>query len=65
MRKMMVNSIDTEIIEMMFAEMATALGYDAWYECEEEWEDMELMLIGLGCDIETVENFFSEMAWDL
>ena len=54
-----------EMVEMMFAEMAGALGYEAWYECEEDWEAMAEIMIQSGMDEEEVTTFFSEMAWEL
>lgn len=55
-----------ELVEMVFAEMSIALGYEAWYESESEWEDMaEVMISMMGLDEEVVTVFFSDMAYDL
>jgi len=54
-----------EIVEMMFAEMCMALGYGAWYEAEEAWDDMAEVMIEAGIDADEVEEFFSEMSADL
>ena len=54
-----------EVIEIMFAEMVDALGYDAWYECEEDWEAMADIMVQAGLDEDEVAEFFSEMAWEL
>lgn len=54
-----------EMIEMMFSEMVSALGYDAWYECEDEWEGMEDVMVLAGLDATTVREFFAEMETDL
>ena len=53
------------MIERMFAEMVNALGYNAWYECEEEWEGMAEVMVAAGIDEDEVTLFFSEMAMDL
>lgn len=64
---MMITAIamDEEMMEEVFAEMCEALGYGAWYECEDAWEEMEEIMVGMGFDEEMVSAFFSEMAWDL
>ena len=54
-----------EMIEMVFAEMLVALGYSAWYEAEEAWDDMAEIMLQMGLDSAEVEEFFEEMAWDL
>lgn len=54
-----------EMIEMMFSEMVTALGYSTWYECEDEWEGMEDVMVLAGFDTDEVRDFFAEMEADL
>lgn len=54
-----------EIIENTFAEKMSALGYNAWYECENEWERIEDEMISMGLDRNEVRNFFREMEEEL
>lgn len=54
-----------EIIEMMFQEMAIALGFHTWYESEEEWEGMEEIMVLVGLPQDEVHDYFCEMAYDL
>jgi len=54
-----------EVVEMMFDEMASALGYDAWYETEELWDGMAEVMVSAGLDEKEVNSFFSDMAWEL
>ena len=53
------------MIEEMFAEMVSALGCSAWYECENEWEVMEEKMVASGLDANEVRDFFAEMEADL
>lgn len=54
-----------EMIENTFAEMMSDLGYNAWYECDNEWERMENEMISMGLDRDEVRNFFREMEEEL
>ena len=48
-----------------FAEMMEADGFEAWWACEEKWDEYEDQLLKEGFDKEMVEDFFTEMAWDI
>ena len=52
-------------IEIRFAEMAQAEGFEAWYETEARWEEWEEQMVTEGFDAEEVREFFNEMALDL
>lgn len=52
----------TDVIEMMFIEMAQALGFTTWYDSADEWEGMEEIIISAGLSEDDVYEFFSEMA---
>ena len=54
-----------EMMDMMFAEMMVALGFQAWWETEGEWEGMEEVMILAGLPQEEVRDYFREMAYEL
>lgn len=54
-----------EKMEIRFAEMMEADGFEAWWACEEKWDEYEAQLLKEGFDKEMVENLFNEMAWDI
>jgi len=56
---------DEELMEHVFAEILTSLGYEAWWSSEEAWDTIEEIMLSMGFDSEMVTNFFSEMAWEL
>ena len=53
------------LIELIFDEMMVTEGFKAWYETEDRWDDWGQIMLDAGCDADEVEEFFSEMAWDL
>lgn len=54
-----------EMIEERFAELASADGYETWWECESRWDEYSAQMIAEGLDEEAVEEFFSTMAYDM
>ena len=53
------------LIENTFEEIMTARGYNAWYECDDEWESIEEEMVSMGLDENEVRAFFQEMEEDL
>ena len=56
---------DFDLVSMVFADIITGLGFDAWYECESQWNDIEDVMLEMGLDEEIVSNYFAEMSWEL
>lgn len=54
-----------EMMYEMFAEMAQADGFEAWYESEGAWEEYEARMVAAGLDAEAVADFFEQLAWEL
>lgn len=61
----MTTEMMMEAIEDRFAELAQADGYEAWWDCEGQWELYEEQMIAEGLDADMVAEFFSEMAEEL
>ena len=49
----------------MFVEMFEADGFEAWFECESEWDRYEAAMVAAGVDADEAEDFFSQMCEDL
>jgi len=54
-----------DLVEEMFCELMEAEGFEDWFESEGRWEDWEARMVEAGLDADVVEEFFSDMAWDL
>ena len=54
-----------ERVEMAFAEMMESVGLEDWWESESYWEEWEGEMVASGLDAGAVEEFFSEMAYDM
>ena len=61
----MTTEMMMEAIEDRFAELAQADGYEAWWDCEGQWERYEEQMIAEGLDAEMVHDLFEEMAWEI
>lgn len=61
----MTTEMMMEAIEERFAELAQADGYEAWWDCEGQWERYEEQMIAEGLDAEMVHDLFKEMAEEL
>lgn len=61
----MTTEMMMEAIEERFAELAQADGYEAWWDCEGQWERYEEQMITEGLDAEMVHDLFAEMAEEL
>ena len=54
-----------DLVEEMFCGLMEAEGFEDWFESEGRWEDWEAQMVKAGLDADVVEEFFSDMAWDL
>lgn len=54
-----------DLVEEMFCELMEAENFEDWFESEGRWEDWEARMVEAGLDADVVEEFFSDMAWDL
>lgn len=61
----MTTEMMMEAIEERFAELAQADGYEAWWDCEGQWERYEEQMIAEGLDADMVHDLFAEMAEEL
>ena len=61
----MTTEMMMEAIEERFAELAQADGYEAWWDCEGQWERYEEQMIAEGLDAEMGHELFEEMAEEL
>ena len=54
-----------EMVETMFTEIASEMGYETWWDAEEAWEEIETEMIARGCDADATAELFADMAADL
>ncbi len=64
-KKKEVNKMMRDLVEEMFCELMEAENFEDWFESEGRWEDWEARMVEAGLDADVVEEFFSDMAWDL
>lgn len=56
---------EMERVEERFIELMVADGFEAWWECEDKWDEYEAIIKAEGYNAEVVEEFFYEMGEDL
>ena len=61
----MTTTTTMTMVESMFAEIASEMGYETWWEAETTWEEIEAEMIARGCDASATAELFADMAADL
>ena len=54
-----------EMVERMFAEIASDMGYTTWWDAEEAWDTIATQMVARGCDADAVADLLADMAADL
>lgn len=61
----MTTTTTMTMVESMFAEIASDMGYTTWWDAEEAWDIIATQMIARGCDADAVADLLADMAADL
>ena len=61
----MTTTTTMTMVESMFAEIASEMGYETWWEAETAWDTIATQMVARGCDADAVADLLADMAADL